>query len=144
MDSKKLTISDGRETYEINDSCKISFNPTDLVFVERVFNCMMIADQYQTELETRVQDAQKQEQIQALFDLSREADAKIREIIDDTLGAGVCNSCFPDVNIYARARGLPLWVNLLLAIIDEFEDGAVAQQKLTKPRLAKYISKYHK
>ena len=44
----------------------------------------------------------------------------------------------------ALSGGLPLWANLLLAIMDEMDESVSREIKLSDERLAKYTKKYHK
>ena len=48
------------------------------------------------------------------------------------------------MSIYAIADGLPIWANLMLAIIDEFDASFVAEKKKTNPRIQKYTKKYQR
>lgn len=45
-------------------------------------------------------------------------------------------------NVYALSDGLPLWVNLLMAVIDLMDDTFTAEKEKGDPRLAKYREKY--
>ena len=42
----------------------------------------------------------------------------------------------------ALADGLPVWANLIMAIIDTFDDEFAQEKKKKNPRLAKYTAKY--
>ena len=70
-------------------------------------------------------------------------DAEMRSMIDEALGAPVCDALFGDMNVYALADGLPVWANLMLAVMDEIDTSFARQQKLTDPRISKYTAKYH-
>lgn len=140
MESKKLNIPDGRVSFDVNGVAEIIFNPTDVSFIERLFLAFEAMDKRQAEYEGKIKNAQPRD----IFDIARQADRDIRELVDTALGAEICDKCFPGVNIYAYAEGLPLWANLMLAVLDECDAGTVAQRKLTNPRLEKYTSKYHK
>lgn len=48
------------------------------------------------------------------------------------------------MNVYALSDGLPVWVNLMLAVMDEIDTAFAREQKQTNPRIAKYTAKYHK
>ncbi|MBQ9720270.1 MAG: hypothetical protein IJV64_06200 [Oscillospiraceae bacterium] len=65
-------------------------------------------------------------------------------MIDGALGAGCCAAVFGTMNVYALAKGLPVWANLLLAVIDEIDTTFAREQKATNPRLEKYLKKYRK
>jgi len=79
-----------------------------------------------------------------IFRVARERDAEMRAILDNALGADTCNRVFGSMNTYAMADGLPVWANLMLAIIDEIDTSFAAEQKKTNPRIAKYTSKYQR
>jgi hypothetical protein len=68
----------------------------------------------------------------------------MRQMIDEALGAPVCDAVFGGMNVYAMADGLPAWCNLMLAIMDEIDTGFTREQKLTNPRVSKYTAKYQK
>ena len=51
---------------------------------------------------------------------------------------------FNTPNVYAMADGLPVWCNLLFAIMDEIDTSFAREQKATNPRIQKYTAKYHK
>ena len=68
----------------------------------------------------------------------------MRAMIDETLGASVCDALFGGMNVYAMADGLPVWCNLLLAVMDEIDTSFAKEQKRMNPRIAKYTAKYHR
>ena len=63
-------------------------------------------------------------------------------MIDGLLGDSVCSSLFGNMNVYALADGLPAWCNLMLAIFAEVDASMSKEQKLTNPRIKKYMEKY--
>ena len=79
-----------------------------------------------------------------IFDLMRERDKEMRELIDGVFDAPVCAMLFGGMNVYAMASGLPVWANLMLAIMDEVDTAFAREQKATNPRVQKYMAKYHK
>ena len=48
------------------------------------------------------------------------------------------------MNVYALASGLPVWANLLLAVIDKTNASMDEESKKTDDRLNKYLKKYGK
>lgn len=46
------------------------------------------------------------------------------------------------MNVYALADGLPLWMNLLLAVVDLIDEKTAAETESVNPRLEKYLAKY--
>lgn len=140
MERRELTIPDGRVCLSINGAFDLVYNPTDINFVEKLFRVFDELDGKQKTMEAEVKAAEQRE----IFDISRRADAEMRTMIDGVLGEGACAALWGDINSYAYADGLPLWANLLLAVMDECDAGFVQQQKLMRPRMEKYTAKYRK
>lgn len=131
--ARTLATTDGRE-------CVISFNPTDAQFVERLFDAFDTLDKRQEAYKREVQtNADKRE----VFDVARRMDGEMREVISGVFGGvDVCAALFGGMNVYALADGLPVWANLMLAVMDEVDTSFAREQKLTNPRIAKYTKKY--
>lgn len=140
MESKSIQLDLGIVTYKLNDACEISFNPTDAAYVERIYNTFEELDKKQEQYRAEAAKAEKRE----IFELARKRDAEMREMVNTALGADVCEPLFGGMNIYAMSGGLPLWANLLLAIMDEIDTTFAREQKLTNPRIRKYSEKYKK
>ena len=79
-----------------------------------------------------------------IFEFARERDTEMREIIDGLFGVPVSEALFGGMNVYALANGLPVWCNLMLAVMDEVDSTYAREQKATNPRIAKYTAKYQK
>lgn len=140
MEAKSLNFATGIVEYNINDACTLSFNPTDANFAERLFDTFDKLDEKQEAYKAEIEKAQSRE----IFSITRRRDAEMREMLDSALGAPVCASVFGGMNVYAYADGLPVWANLLLAVIDEMDNSFAREQKLTNPRVNKYLAKYQK
>ena len=140
MKREELTIDDGLVCLSINGKSETVFNPTDFGFIERLFRVFDTLEGKQSEMEAQIKAAEPRK----VFEIARSADAEMRDLVDGVMGAGTCAAQFGDMNVYAYAEGLPVWANLLLAVMDRCEGEMVAQQKLTRPRLEKYTAKYHK
>ena len=136
----ELKFETGLVTYTLNGACKVTFNPTDLAFAERICNVFDALDEKQKAYEKEKDMADERE----LFDTRRKYDAEMRAMIDDVFGTPVCDALFGKMDVYAFGDGLPAWCNLLLAVMDEIQIKFEQEQKLTNPRIAKYTSKYHK
>lgn len=140
-DVKALNFESGLVTYNINGKCQVSFNPTDSNFVERLYLAFEDLDKKQESYKTQVEKlADKRE----IFDFARERDAEMRKIIDGLFDAPVSDSLFGGMSVYAVAGGLPVWCNLMLAVMDEIDTTFSREQKATSPRIAKYTEKYHR
>ena len=132
---KELNFDSGLVTYSLNGKCEVSFNPTDSNFVERLYSAFEDLDKAQIE-----KMADKKE----IFEFARERDAEMRGIIDGVFDAPVSEAVFGGMNVYAIANGLPVWCNLMMAVMDEIDTTFSREQKLTNPRISKYTAKYQK
>lgn len=138
---KDLNFDSGVVTYSLNGKCEVSFNPTDSNFVERIYTAFNDLDKKQDEYKSRIEKMADKKEI---FEFARERDAEMRTIIDGVFNAPVCDAVFGGMNIYAMASGLPAWVNLMLAVMDECDTTFAREQKATNPRIAKYTAKWSK
>ena len=138
---KELNFDTGLVTYKLNGTVEVAFNPTDAAFVERLFNTFDALDKAD---EARKDEAARTADKREVFDLARKRDEEMRVMIDEALGTPVCAELFGTMNVYAMADGLPVWCNLLFAIMDEIDTSFAREQKATNPRLQKYTAKYHK
>ncbi len=138
---KELNFDSGLVTYSLNGKCEVSFNPTDSNFVERLYSAFEELDKKQEGYKAQVEKMANKREI---FDFARERDAEMRGIIDGVFDAPVSEAVFGGMNVYAIASGLPVWCNLILAIMDEIDTTFAKEQKSTNPRLQKYLNKYQK
>ena len=138
---KELNFESGLVTYSLNGKCEVSLNPTDAEFVERFHSAF-------SELEKK-QEGYK-EQVAAMtdgveiFEFAKARDTEMRGILDGIFETPICDALFGSMNVYAMAGGLPVWCNLMLAILDEIESTMSREQKNMNPRIAKYTAKYQK
>lgn len=136
-----LNISTGLQECNINEKCKVYFNPTDPVFIEKVYNAFCALD----ELDEKYREQKKDiEDGIAVFKMAREADAGMRAIIDGLFNENVCQPVFGEISIYAMSDGLPLWANVMLALTEAIGDTFSEEAQKANPRLEKYIKKYQK
>lgn len=135
----ELRFDTGLVTYDVNNACQVSFNPTDFNFMERVFETFNVMDKLQAE-----QEAEQQQELdpKEIFLHARERDQEMRQLVDGIFGQPVCEALFGSMNLYAFADGLPVWCNLVFSIMDEMDSSYVKEQQRTNPRLAKYTAKY--
>ena len=141
-EAKVLSFETGVKEYRLNDACSVRFNPTDTFFAERVFNTFDILEKKR---EGYHEQAKKMADTREIFDFMRERDKELRELIDGVFGVPVCDATYEGVNIVtAMSGGFPVWVNLFFAVIDELDTAFAREQKLTNPRIQKYMAKYGK
>lgn len=138
---KELNFESGLVAYSINGKCEVSFNPTDSNFVERLYAAFEELDKKQEGYKAQIEKMANKREI---FEFARERDAEMRGIIDGLFGEPVSDAVFGGMNVYSVANGLPVWCNLMLAVMDEIDTTFAREQKATNPRIAKYTQKYHK
>lgn len=138
---KELVFDTGLVSFSLNGSCEVAFNPTDSAFVNRLFdafdNLEKKQEAYKAEIEKAAGPAE-------LFGVARKYDKEMREIIDGLFGSDVTGPVFGSMNVYALANGLPVWCNLLFAVLDEIDASLGKEQKLAEARIKKYTDKYHR
>jgi len=140
MEKKSLSFADGLVSYDLNGKFELTFNPMDSTFGERLFNTFCDLDKKQEEYKAEIEKADKS----AVFEIMRKLDAEMRDMIDSALGAPVCEAVFGSMNVYALADGLPVWANLLLAIMDEMDTSFAREKKQSDIRIRKYSEKYRR
>lgn len=137
----ELRFETGLVTYSLNGAAEVTFNPTDISFISRVFSAFDLLEEKQQEYDSA---REKISSNRELFDLSRKMDTEMREVIDNAFGKPVCEDLFGAMNVYAAANGLPVWCNLIFSVIDLFDDAVTRETARTNPRLEKYLKKYHR
>ena len=138
---QELNVATGLKEYNINGKCTVLFNPTDPAFVERVFNTFNTLDE---KADVYGKQISEENDGAKLFEIARTMDKEMRGMIDNALGCAVCDPVFGNISVYAVADGLPLWANLLLAVIEEMDDAFAREKKASNPRLQKYTEKFKK
>lgn len=138
---KELNFETGLVEFSLNGKTSVFFNPTDSNFVERLYSTFEALDKKQEQYKSEID---KMADKRKIFDYARERDAEMRGMIDDVFGCPVADSIFGGMNVYAVAGGLPVWCNLMLAVMDEIDTTFAREQKATNPRIAKYTAKYQK
>lgn len=136
-----LNIQTGVKEYTLNEKVTVSFNPTDFSFIERLFETFDALDSKQEKYRGEIAATDDN---RALFDITRRMDKEMRESIDELFSQPICDALLGGINIYALADGLPIWANILLAIMDEVDTSYAREQKATNPRVQKYLKKYKK
>lgn len=136
-----ITFDTGVVSFDLNGKMTIAFNPTDSVIVEKIYNTFEELDKKQDAYKAEIEKCGNKREI---FNIARRRDQEMRAIIDDLFGKPICDDLFGNMNIYALADGLPVWCNLMLAVIDQIDTTFSREQKATNPRVAKYAAKWKK
>lgn len=139
-----LTIATGIKEYDITDEhgnvkYSVAFNPTDPNFAERLYAVFSDLDKKDEELHKRIKE--ENDHIK-LFEIARQMDSEMRQMVNSVLGDDVCTPIFGSVSVYAIGDGLPLWANFLLAIMSEMDDALDREQKAANPRIKKYTERF--
>lgn len=133
-----IRFDTGLKEFTINGKATVTFAPTDMTFVEKVYTCLDNMDKKQEGYKA----VAEQTTDEAVFDLARQMDNEAREEINAVFGSDICSPVFGNMNVFTVADGLPVWANLMLAIIDQLDGAFAEEKKKTNPRIAKYTAKY--
>ena len=138
---KEMNFDAGLVTYSLNGKCEVSLNPTDPNFAQRLFSAFEEMDQKQESYQAQIRKIADKKEV---FNFAKERDTEMRGIIDRVFEMPVSDVLFGNMNVYAFSNGLPVWCNLMLAVMDELDSAFSKEQKATNPRIAKYTAKYHR
>lgn len=143
-----ISFDTGIEEFYLNDQVSVVFNPTDIHFIEKVLDAFDdisdLYEKYQKSVEELEDDDPTKEAAARVYDIAHAADAEIREKINEVFGKDVCTPTIGGRSILMPAKGLPVWENLLLAIIDKFDSQLIEEKAKTNPRLEEYTKKYRR
>lgn len=142
MATKSLSFETGVVEYEVNGVITVRFNPTDAAFVERFYKTFDDLDARQEEFQRDVEEIG--DDGTRMFEYAGERDREMRGVIDGLLGQGVADALFPDMNCYALADGLPVWINLMFAIAEEVADAYGREEGRGEKRVKSYNGKYQR
>lgn len=138
---KELNFDSGLVSYSINGKCEVSFNPADRSFTERFYNTFDELGKIQDNYSKKAEELKEPTEA---FALARQRDEEMSNVLDGLFGVPVCAAVFGDMSLCAFANGFPVWLNLMLVILDEIEANIGDIQKQADPRIAKYKAKYQK
>lgn len=127
-----LNFQTGKKTYTVNDGCEISFDPTDIRFVNGLFDLFEKLEKHQDEQPLKPGTA---------FAYAAQRDRELRAQIDALFEEPVCEKIFGRTNVLSPAGGLPVAMNFLLALIDEV-DAAAEEETKPSAKVDAYIRKY--
>ena len=137
---KNLTFDTGIEEYNLGGKVTVHFNPTDVGFLEKLSDSFAALDLIQEEVKLSQEEITDEKDV---FNLAKNLDGKMRDILNALFGMDVCTPLFGSMNLFASAGGLPLWANLMLAVADEVETSMSGELKKREARIKKYTEKYH-
>lgn len=135
-----IKFESGLKEFNLGGKVTVEFNPTDVNFAQKMYDTFSTLDERTEAYYARLKEKDASDSV---FQISREMDAEMREVINGLFGKDVCTPLIGDLNIYARANGLPLWANLILAVMDVMEVSVSEEDKIAQKRIEKYTKKYH-
>ena len=137
---KALNYDTGINEYDLCGRVTVRFNPTDVGFLEKLSDSFAALDLIQEEVKLSQEEIAGEKDV---FNLAKNLDGKMRDILNALFGMDVCTPLFGSMNLFASAGGLPVWANLMLAIADEVETSMSGELKKREARIKKYTEKYH-
>ena len=139
MAGKALNFDTGLVEYDVNGAATVAFNPTDADFADRFYTALMELEKQQDALREKAEGLEEPQQV---FEFLKERDAEMRRAVDALFGDGVADAVFPNMNCYAMAGGLPVWMNFMFAVADEMGEAMGEERRKTDPRIKAYDKKY--
>lgn len=141
MAGNSISFDTGVRTFQVNETGSVSFNPTSVSFVNRLYQLFEKLAGLQEQWEKETEALQDEPAMVKFFG---EKDKTIRAMLDELFGAPVSEGIFPGLNVFDFGSGAPVWVNFLLAVLDEMTVRAEAESKEAEKRMGKYLAKYRK
>lgn len=138
---KSLQINTGVEEYRLNDAVSVYLNPADPGFVKRLLDRFSELEQQDKAWREKLKAIEDPAEVLKAYD---EGDLMFRSAVDDVLGEGVCSALLGSVSVLAFADGAPIWMNILLAIMDIIDEAVSREQSTVNPKLEQYLKKYRK
>ena len=138
---KNISLETGKVEYLLGGKVSVRFNPTDLNYMERVYAAFDELGRIQTRFQTDLEALEEEKEI---FALAKETDGRIREVLNALFEKDVCEPLFGNMNLFAYSGGMPVWVNLMLAVSDEMNSAMLAEADARDKRIEKYTEKYVK
>lgn len=133
-----LSYGAGKRAYTLNGGETIHFDPCDSEFANKVVvairNCHNIQNNFHKE-----PFADLDEQLACI----QKMNADIRAEIDKAFGEPVCDKACYGSSPIAISDGLPVWMNFLMAVIDEVDANMPEGEKRTRVRIQQYMDKYN-
>lgn len=136
-----ISFATGLVEFSINGGRKIKFNPSDIGFMENLYDLVAKVDAISSDMGKKKENASNPAKF---FDIARTGDKKMREATDSLFGEGFCEDVFGSVRLYAMADGLTVLENLVFAIIDQMDESVKENVEKRNEKISKYTAKYEK
>lgn len=133
-----LSYTAGKQEYTLPGGSVIYFDPCDSEFANKVVvafrNCHKIQKSFP---EKPFEDLDEQ------LAFIQKMNADIREEIDKAFDAEVCTKACCGSSPISISDGLPVWMNFLMAVIDEIDANMPEGEKRSRARVQQYMDKYN-
>lgn len=135
---KELNIQTNIEEFKLNGTVSVFYNPSDPNFIGEIFDALNDFSNKTDEYHSQIEKASVEEALA----LGRKLDADMRARFEQIFGVDVITPIIGKTNVYAVADGLPIWANLLLAVMETLKGVDEEQLKRGNSRIAAYTKKY--
>lgn len=135
-----IKFENGVQSFVINDCATVEFSPTDSDFAMEIYKLFEALDEKQKDYSNRVN---KETDPKKVFEITKEFDKEIRKSIDDLFKAPICDKVFK-TNVMALANGLPVWCNLILAVVDKMDIDLKEEKSKMNARVEMYTNRWKK
>ncbi|MBR2680490.1 MAG: hypothetical protein IKE23_07020 [Exiguobacterium sp.] len=130
----EIKVNTGLITYNLGGKVEVAFNPTDMSFGDRLYKAIGTL--------CALQEKPLTENTEDLLADMLARDKEARAVLDGLFEKEVCKPLYDTISVFALADGLPLWANLLLAIMGQMQEGSSKRMKEAEARIKKYTKDY--
>ena len=134
----ELSYGAGKKTYTLNGGETIRFDPGDSEFASRVVAAFQNCHKIQRECASN-----RFTEIDQMVSATKKMSDAIRQEIDTTFGEPVCDKACCGSSPISISDGLPVWMNFLMAVIDEIDANMPEGEKRSRIRVQQYMDKYN-
>lgn len=131
-----INVSTGTREFNLGGKVSVFFNPTDASFLSRMRDAFAEMQSKQEDLTQRLADAED------VFVESAKVDAEMRESLNKIFGKDVVTPLIGDMNVYSLADGLPIWAQILTAIMETIEKCVNEERAKSEKKIQEYTAKY--
>lgn len=133
-----LNYTAGKRQYTLPSGAVIHFDPCDSEFANKIIvavrNCNKIQNSFPKEPFTDLDEQ---------LNFIQKMNGDIREEIDKAFGEPVCEKACCGSSPISLSDGLPVWMNFLMAVIDEIDANMPEGEKRSRARVQQYMDKYN-
>lgn len=133
-----LSYNAGKREYTLPGGGVILFDPCDSEFANRVIvafrNCQEVQKRFPKEGFSDLD-----EQLSCIQGINND----IRKEIDSVFGEGAADKACCGSSPISISDGLPVWMNFLMAVIDEIDANMPEGEKRSRARVQQYMDKYN-